>query len=180
MGKMKKRVLCLLSVMLIGTLMLSSCGCIKEKEEEGQAEISEGKLKKLPAGWKWYENKEWGLRIGYPRDWEVITYEELPHRISFKRSGKEGILSIGFRPVKEDFNIDEYESYTALIQYFTIGGERGKIVKDVIFAMEPGAKEFVNYRAYVEHNQKLFDFLLSSKPNDPLSLKMLSTVEFIE
>jgi hypothetical protein len=160
--------------------MLSSCGCIKEKEEEEQAEISEEKLKKLPAGWKWYENKEWGLRIGYPGDWEVITYEELPHRINFKRSGKEGILSIGFLPVKENFNIDECSNYSGLIQYFTIGGEQGKIVKDIIIEMTPGAKPFVNYLAFVEHNQKLFEFLLSSKPNDPLSLKMLSTVEFIE
>jgi hypothetical protein len=155
--------------------MLSSCGCLKESKEEKE------KMKTLPAGWKWYENKEWGFRIGYPGEWEVITYEEHPHRINFKRSGKEGILSIGFLPVKKDWvSIDEYSNYSGFIRYVTIGGERGKIVKDIIVEMTPGAKPFVNYRAFAEHNQKLFDFLLSSKPNDPLSLKMLSTVEFIE
>jgi hypothetical protein len=63
--KVQKRVLCLLSVLLVGVLLLSSMGCIEEKEK-----ISKKKMK-IPPGWKVYENKEWGYRIKYPIDWVV-------------------------------------------------------------------------------------------------------------
>jgi uncharacterized membrane protein affecting hemolysin expression len=58
--KMTKRVLCLLSVLLIGVLLFSSMAVVVDSKR---------------TRWKWYENKEWKIKFKYPSKWE---FEEGP------------------------------------------------------------------------------------------------------
>ncbi|HIH96322.1 MAG TPA: hypothetical protein HA348_02325, partial [Thermoplasmata archaeon] len=93
--KCKKRVICLVSILLIGALFLGSCGCIKESKKEEKEETPLGKME-IPSNWKWYESEEGGFKIRYPenwREWEQITL-----------SGKE-LLFIIFPPDLDPFTI---------------------------------------------------------------------------
>lgn len=67
MRTMRKKVISLVSVMLVGALMLSFCGCLEETKK------GEKKMKAftLPQGWTWYENEAFGIRLAYPEKWKV-------------------------------------------------------------------------------------------------------------
>ena len=70
---MRKKVLSLISVVLVSALILSPCGCLKES-----------KMKGTEPNWIWYENEEWGWKIKYPAGWEVrpVTTEKTIVRFS--------------------------------------------------------------------------------------------------
>jgi hypothetical protein len=72
---MNKRLLCLLSVLLVGGLLV---GCVApQKETKGKTEEKE-KIGYPVREWKWYESKEWGFKIKYPAgaDWEAEEFED--------------------------------------------------------------------------------------------------------
>jgi hypothetical protein len=61
---MRKKVLSLVSLVLIGALF---AGCI---DFGGKTEEKE-KVEYSVKDWEWYVNEEWGYKIKYPKDWEV-------------------------------------------------------------------------------------------------------------
>jgi hypothetical protein len=70
---MQKRLLCLLSVLLVGCLLV---GCVApQKEAKGKTEEKE-KIGYPVREWEWYENKEWGFKIKYPVDANISEMEE--------------------------------------------------------------------------------------------------------
>jgi hypothetical protein len=100
---MEKRMLCLLSILVIGALMLSSCGCIKETKEEPK-KVFGGEKIKIPSDWKVYENEELGFKIKYPKDLivpELIGFEESYFIVEFPiaKEEKEAV------PINEKFKI---------------------------------------------------------------------------
>jgi hypothetical protein len=78
--KMTKRVLCLLSVLLIGALIMSSCGCVKESKKEKISKKQETfpkESKVTISDWETYENPKWGYKLNYPSDWAVVINTEM-------------------------------------------------------------------------------------------------------
>jgi len=70
---MKKRVLYLLNILIIGTLLLGLIGCLKEPKKEAT----------LPE-WKWYENKEFGFKLQCPADTKLDEFNPFPNGVMFK------------------------------------------------------------------------------------------------
>jgi hypothetical protein len=53
-------------------------GCMGEESKGELREKEEGRFpESLPKEWEWYENGEWGFRIGYPRDCEINEEKEI-------------------------------------------------------------------------------------------------------
>jgi hypothetical protein len=199
---MKKSLLCLISTLIIvGVLSLSSCGCIKETKEEPKEVIKETKeepkevfgdekMKTLPHGWKWYENKEWGLRIGYPRNWRVgpdplIPHNDPPRDIDFKK----GWLMFGTlmfdiysEEVGEDFDLMEYTVKKSRcgeeeVKDVIIGGVPGKQTKRIV--VTEGTERLTEVTTFVVYKGRLFEFFFIEEEVGEIGYRMLDTVEFI-
>jgi hypothetical protein len=70
---MKKRLLCLLNILIIGALLFSLIGCLKEpKKETTRPE------------WKWYENEEFGFKLQCPADTKLDEFNPFPNGVMFK------------------------------------------------------------------------------------------------
>jgi hypothetical protein len=182
MQRMRKKVLSLMSVVLVGALMLNSCGCLKEKEEGGQAEISEGKLKKLPEGWTRYENETLGIRMGHPADWKVKEERDrnIDH-IIFKDEKRGDMLSVSSHEVKEDYDLTEHTRGEKEDQKeFIIGGKPG--IKVTLEIRIGELKPCVNTYIYVIHKGRVFDFnfveVEELKEHTEACYKVLDTVQF--
>jgi len=177
---MKKRLLCPIGIMLIGVLLLSSIGCVEEIGE---------KMKTLPAGWKWYVNEEWGLRVGHPPEFhpgEIVgpAFSETSISIGYT----EGLLLYS-EEIGEDFNLTEFIFSRCFIsrdpeewQDITVGGKKGKMGKDEdewwdtpegFIRIQP---QFYVYVAH-EDRGRFFEFHYWDESKD-IALKMLDTVEF--
>jgi hypothetical protein len=172
--------------LVLTALLLGSMGCV---EEIGK------KMKTLPAGWVWYVNEEWGLKIGHPPEFH-------PHEITSPISrGKKIIriekeISIGYtegliiysEEIREDFNLTKFIFSRHVIssdpgewQDITVGGKKGKMGKDEepwdtpegFIHMQP---QFYVYVAH-EDRGRFFEFHYWDESKD-IALKMLDTVEF--
>jgi hypothetical protein len=73
-------------VLLIGVLLLSSIGCIKETKKEKKEESSPEKVKIPVSQWKWFENEKAGYKLKCPASWEGGGYYS---RYSFKAPEEE-------------------------------------------------------------------------------------------
>jgi hypothetical protein len=186
--KMKKRMLCLLSVLLVGVLILSSCGCIKETKEEPKEVFGDEKMKTLPAGWKWYVNETLGMRIGYPGDWKVKEdqYESID-KVLFEKAFSENeawgdMLSIDSEEIEEDYDLTKHTADTSYSkeyqEKFIIGGKPG--IK-VTLEMRVGEKKpCLNTWIYAIHKGRVFEFSFLEEDGEYVGLiyKVLDTVQF--
>jgi len=182
---MQKRVLCLLSILLVGALLLSSIGCIKE-QKNGKEKISQEKMKILP-GWKVYENKEWGIRVAYPPKVEVVKSKTPGGTLwtDFKFENKElgDAFGFGCEKIGKDFGLASYAAHRSgadkeELEDVTIGGKLGKMEKHKEYVM-PGEPADLCVRAYAVHKGRVFEFLFGGEdPWKETGYKMLDTVEF--
>ena len=173
--------------LVLTALLLGSMGCV---EEIGK------KMKTLPAGWVWYVNEEWGLRIGHPPEFH-------PHEITSPISrGKKIIriekeISIGYtkgiiiysEEIGEDVNLTEFIFSRCFIirdpeewQDITVGEKKGKMGKDEdewIDTPEGFIRLQPEFYVYVTHEDRgrFFEFHYWKNYED-IALKMLDTVEF--
>jgi len=166
---MQKRVLCLLSILLVGALLLSSIGCIKE-QKNGKEKISQEKMKILP-GWKVYENKEWGIRVAYPPKVEVVKSKTPGGTLwtDFKFENKElgDAFGFGCEKIGKDFGLASYAAH------------RSGAVEDVTIGGKPGVPPDLCVWAYAVHKGRVFEFLFGGEdPWKETGYKMLDTVEF--
>ena len=187
---MQKRVFCLVSVFLIGALFLSSCGCIKETKEEPKEVFGGEKMKTLPRGWKWYENEEWGLRIGYPWNWRVgpNPYDSHipPREIYFKKGWSLKIGPLMFdiysKEVGEDFDLMEYTVKKSRcgeeeVKDVIVRGVPGKQTKRIVET--EGTERFTDVTTFVVYKGRLFKFFFREEEAGKIGYRMLDTVEFI-
>jgi hypothetical protein len=176
---MRKRGLYIVSILLVGALMLSFIGCLKESKEEKE------KMKTLPAGWVWYVNETLGLRIGYPGNWKVKEERDrsIDH-IIFKDEKRGDMLSVSSHEIEEDYNLSEHTMDTSYSkeysENFTIGGKPGIKVTGEIRIGE--LKPCVNTYIYVIHKGRVFDFnfveVEELKEHTEACYKVLDTVQF--
>jgi hypothetical protein len=183
--------LCPLSILLIGALITSSCGCIKETKEEKE------KMKTLPAGWKWYENETFGIRMGYPEKWEVGPHPYNPNNlyslnvIEFKyftsacpTEKLNVVFSLGCKEVKKDFDLKAYLKEGRHwppdeMKNVRIDGIPGKQLKT-----EMGVDTLVetiyqtDVKTYVVSNEKLFKFFFVEDVIGKTGYQILDSVEF--
>jgi hypothetical protein len=150
--------------------MLSSCGCLKESKEK------EEKMKTLPAGWVWYENETFGIRMGYPEKWKVEPYSYNSNIIiDFKyftsacpTEKLNVVFSLECKEVKKDFDLEAYLKEGRHwppdeMKNVKIDGIPGKQLKEEKETETPtetiyqtDVETFVT--TYVVSNEKLFEF----------------------
>jgi hypothetical protein len=172
--------------MLVGALMLSSCGCIKETKEEPK-EAFGGKEMEIPSGWKVYENKEWGIRVAYPPKVEVVKSKSPGGKldVDFKFENKElgDAFGISCEKIGKDFDLASYAAQSAYankedLEDVTVGGKPGKMEKHKVYVM-PGEPADLCVWAYAVHKGRVFEFLFGGEdPWEEIGYKMLDTVEF--
>jgi hypothetical protein len=178
---MKKKLVCLLGMLLIGALFLSSCGCIKETKEEPKEVFGDEKMKTLPADWKWYVNETLGMRIGYPGDWKVKEERDGSiDDIFFENEEGRGGFSISSKEIEEDYDLTKHArgSTKEEQEKFIIGGKPG--IK-VSFEMCVGEYEpCLNTWIYAIHKGRVFEFLFLEEDGEYVELiyKVLDTVQF--
>jgi hypothetical protein len=146
------------TLIIVGVLFLSSCGCIKETKEEPKEVFGDEKMKTLPAGWKWYVNETFGVRIGYPGDWKVKEDRDwgIDH-ISFKDEEWGDVFLISSEEIGEDFDLTDYARGTKEEQEkIIIGGKPG--IK-VSYEIRIGEREpCLNTWIYAIHKGRVFEF----------------------
>jgi hypothetical protein len=189
---MKKRMLCLLSVLLVGVLILSSCGCIKETKEEPKKAFG-GKEMEIPSGWKVYENKEWGIRVAYPPKVEVVRSKTPGGMldVDFKFENKElgDAFGISCKKIGKDFDLASYAARRSGadkegLEDVTVGGKPGKMEKHKEYVV-PGVPPDTCVWVFVVHKGRVFEFLFGGQESGPqkgiweeTGNRMLDTVEF--
>jgi hypothetical protein len=181
---MNKSLLCLISTLIIvGVLFLSSCGCIKETKEEPKKAFG-GKEMEIPLGWKVYENKELGIRVAYPPKVDEVVRSKSPGGalcIDFKFKDKELGDAFGFECEKigKDFDLASYSyQHSGAKEDVTIGGKPGKMGKHEVVCREWSVAP-TNVWAYAVHKGRVFEFLFEEEePWGETGYKMLDTVEF--
>jgi hypothetical protein len=168
---------------------MSSCGCIKESKEEKE------KMKTLPAGWKWYENEIFGIRMGYPEKWEVGPHPYNPNIIEFKyftsvcpTEKLNVVFSLECKKVKKDFDLEAYLKEGRHwppdeMKNVKIDGIPGKQLKVVMETETPtetiyqtDVETFVT--TYVVSNEKLFKFFFVEDEIGKTGYQILDSVEF--
>jgi hypothetical protein len=179
---MQKRVICLLSIFLIGALFLGSIGCIKEPKKE--------KMKTLPAGWKWYENETLGIRMGYPEKWEVEPYShnsnviiDFKYFTSYSPETPDVVFSIDCKKVMRDFDLEAYLKEGIYwppdeIKDVKIDGIPGKQLKEFTETEIQARYETLVF-TYVVSNEKLFEFYFVEEDIGKTGYQILDSVEFL-
>jgi hypothetical protein len=88
MGKMRQKLISLVSILAIGALL---AGCLAPSEEEiEEREPVKGvdyQIEPAEPGWNWYINKEFGYKIKYPTDWKNFEALTIGSRSSIIFSG---------------------------------------------------------------------------------------------
>ena len=132
--------------MLVGALLLSSIGCLKESKKE---EISPEKVKVPSLEWKWYENKEFGFRIKHPTDWKII---EKKKDVQFMEGENFFIVLIEKKGKDFDFEkfIKDHSSYWEDSEEFTIVK-----CKNVTVGGKPGRQFVIKYEWKLGENHTL-------------------------
>jgi hypothetical protein len=183
---MRKRGLYIVSILLVGALMLSFIGCIKESKEEKE------KMKTLPAGWKWYENETFGIRMGYPENWEVEPYSYNPNIIEFKyftsicpTEKLNIVFSLECKEVKKDFDLNAYLNKQLWwppdeVKAVKINGIPGKQFKvDVMVDTLTGSFPQTDIETFVVVNNKLFEFFFVEDKIGETGYQILDSVDFL-
>jgi hypothetical protein len=188
--RMRKKLLSLLSVVLVGALMLSFLGCLKEKEEKE-------KMKTLPAGWVWYENETFGIRLAYPEKWEVepspynpdnlysLNVIEFKHPTSLHPHSTNVVFYLGCKKVEKDFDLNAY-----LNKQLWWPPDEAKDVKiDGVPGMQFKVNEMADIltgsfsrtaiRTFVVVNNKLFKFFFVEDEIGKTGYQILDSVEFL-
>ena len=163
--------------LVLTALLLGSMGCV---EEIGK------KMKTRPAGWVWYVNEEWVLRIRHPPEFHAGEVGLREKRISIGYT--EGLL-IYSEEIGEDFSLTQYASSRIPDildedewQDITVGGKRGKRGRcegwwDTPEGFIRRQPEFYVYVAR-EDRGRFFEFHYWEDESKDIALKMLDTVEF--